>query len=315
MRQFPPQSHCKEHFSSITLGTVQLGVNYGVANQTGKPSDAEAAAILSLAARAGITHLDTARAYGDSEARIGRLLPSDSKPIVKIITKLQLYDTLLDNATEYEIRSAVDASVYGSCRDLRRERLDVLMFHDIADMFRWHGAVIDHLRNLVDGGVICALGASVYTPSDAVKALMDGRITHLQIPFNLLDSRWFDAGFLEALARRPEVRVHVRSVFLQGLLVSQADAWPSWVAQSRLFVSSIEGLTAELARRSAADLCMAYVRSFPWVTSLVLGVETALQLYELLRCAAEPVLIEGQAALVQSRFTDVPARLLNPGLW
>jgi aryl-alcohol dehydrogenase-like predicted oxidoreductase len=315
MSQLPPLQRCRQRFSSITLGTVQLGLNYGVANQSGKPSDAEAAAILAVAARAGITHLDTARAYGDSEARIGRLLPIDSKPIVKIISKLQLHETLQDNAPEHEVGSAVDASVYGSCRDLQREHLDVLMFHSISDMFRWHGAAIDHLQNLVDRGVIHALGASVYAPSDAVRALMDSRITHLQIPFNLLDSRWLNDGFLYALAQRPEVCVHARSVFLQGLLINQANTWPNWVTQSRLLVKSIEDLTHELGRKSAADLCIAYVRSFPWVTTLVLGVETPLQLEELLGCAAEPALTEGQAALVQARLTEVPARLLNPSLW
>ena len=315
MSHLPPQQRCREHFSSITLGTVQLGLNYGVANQSGKPSDAEASAILSAAARAGITHLDTARAYGDSEARIGRLLPLDSKRIVKIITKLQLRDTLRDDATELEIGSAVDSSVNGSCRDLRREHLDILMFHNIADMFRWRGAAIGRLQNLVERGVIHALGASVYVPNDAVNALMDSRIAHLQIPFNLLDSRWLDGGFLDALAQRPEVCVHVRSVFLQGILINEADAWPNWFAQSRLYVNNIRELTHELRRKSRADLCMAYVRSFPWVTTLVLGVETPLQLEELLVCAAEPALTKDQAMLVQSRLSDVPARLLNPGLW
>jgi aryl-alcohol dehydrogenase-like predicted oxidoreductase len=315
MSQFPTQQSCREHFSSVTLGTVQLGLNYGVANRSGKPNDAEAAAILSVASKAGITHIDTARAYGDSESRIGRLLPHDSKSPVKIITKLQLSDSLQDNASTREIMSAVDASVYGSCRDLRRERLEVLMFHRIADMIRWDGAAIGRLQELVDSRVICALGVSVYAPADAVKALSDKRITHLQIPFNLLDSRWFDGDFLQALAQRPEVCVHVRSVFLQGLLINQANTWPSWVAQSGSLVKKIEQLADELGRKSTADLCMAYVRSFPWVATLVLGVETARQLEELLRCAAEPVLTEEQASLVQSRLGDVPARLLNPSLW
>lgn len=315
MSHIPAQQHSRKCFSSITLGAVQLGLNYGVANQSGKPSDAEAAAILSVAAKAGISHIDTARSYGDSEARIGRLLPPDSKFIVKIITKLQSCNALPDSATEHEIRSTVDASIYGSCRDLRRKQLDVLMFHNPADMFRWHGAAMDRLQDLVDRGVIGALGVSVYAPSEAIRALLDSRITHVQIPFNLLDSRWYDGEFLEALAQRPEVCVHVRSVFLQGLLINPAITWPAWVEQSRQFVRTIEELTSELGRKSAADLCMAYVRSYPWVTTLVLGVETSRQLEELLHCAAEPALTKEQAALVQSRFIEVPARLLNPGLW
>jgi spore coat polysaccharide biosynthesis protein SpsF len=120
---------------------------------------------------------------------------------------------------------------------------------------------------------------------------------------------------LAALAQRPEVCVHVRSVFLQGLLINRANTWPNWFVQSRLFVKNIEELTNEFGRKSAADLCMAYVRSFPWVTTLVLGVETTRQLEELLCCGAEPALTKEQTALVQSRLGNVPARLLNPSLW
>jgi spore coat polysaccharide biosynthesis protein SpsF (cytidylyltransferase family)/aryl-alcohol dehydrogenase-like predicted oxidoreductase len=314
-RRVPVWRRNGESVGRITLGTVQLGLNYGVANRSGKPGDVEAAAILAAAISAGVTHLDTARAYGDSESRIGRLLTPEGHATAKLITKLQSWDSIPDDAPKREIRNAVDASVYGSCRDLRREQLDVLMFHRVADMFRWHGAAVDRLQELVAQGVIRALGVSVYAPGDVVNSLMDNRITHLQIPFNLLDSRWLDGVFAEALAQRSDVCVHVRSVFLQGLLINRAETWPSWVAQSQLFVERIERLVGELGRKSPADLCMAYVCSFPWVSTMVLGVETLPQLEELLSYAGEPALTLEQTQLVRSRFVDVPVRLLNPSLW
>jgi aryl-alcohol dehydrogenase-like predicted oxidoreductase len=297
------------------LGTVQLGQIYGIANQSGKPSEAEAAAILSLAVEAGVSYLDTARTYGDSESRIGRLLAPGDKSAIKIITKLKLGNSVPDEAPEGEIRSAVDVSVYGSCRDLLRENLDVVMFHHAPDMFRWHGAVTDRLQELVDRGVILALGISVYTPSEAIQALPDPRITHIQIPFNLVDSRWLDSEFQDALAKRPDVIVHVRSVFLQGLLVNPAITWPSWFKESKFFVQQIEDLTRQFGRKCPADLCMAYARSFPWASTLVLGVETCNQLQELLSFAAEPTLAHEQVSLVRLRLAGAPARLLNPGLW
>jgi aryl-alcohol dehydrogenase-like predicted oxidoreductase len=307
--------HNREFSRRITLGTAQLGQNYGIANLSGKPSDAEAAAILSLAAEAGISYLDTARTYGDSEARIGRLLPPGDRTPVKIITKLKLPDSVPDEANGREIRNAVDANVYGSCRDLARKQLDVVMLHHAPDMFRWNGAAIDRLQELVDRSVICALGISVYSPSDAIQSLLDKRITHIQIPFNLLDSRWLKGEFPDALAQRPDVLVHVRSVFLQGLLINHANTWPAWFAESQVFVQQIEDLTRQFGRKCRADLCMAYVRSFPWVSTLVLGVETCNQLHELLSFAAEPLLAQEQISLVHSRLAGVPARLLNPGMW
>jgi spore coat polysaccharide biosynthesis protein SpsF (cytidylyltransferase family)/aryl-alcohol dehydrogenase-like predicted oxidoreductase len=305
----------RARLSHITLGTAQLGLNYGVANQTGKPSDAEVGAILSAAIRSGVACLDTARAYGDSESRIGRFLSRDAGQVVKIISKLKPLDSIPDDASTREIRSAVDASIYGSCRDLRRERLDVLLFHRSDDMFRWRRAAVDRMEELVDDGVIGAIGTSVYSPDEAVKSLAETRITHLQIPFNLLDLRWLDRPFLDALDSRVGLQVHVRSVFLQGLLINTAAAWPTWATQSRVLVQRIDELVRELGRKSAADLCMAYVRSFAWVSSLVLGVETARQWEELCSYAAEPALTAQQALIVQASLSNVPVRLLNPSLW
>lgn len=313
--KLPAGIQASEPFSRITLGTAQLGLRYGIANQSGKPSDAEAAAILLAAVKAGVSHLDTARAYGDSESRIGRLLPPEALGNVKIITKLQSWESLPDDAPGREISSVVDASVYGSCRDLRRERLDIVMFHRSADMFRWHGAAIDRLQELVALGVIGALGVSVYAPGEAIKSLADDRIAHVQIPFNLVDTRWLDSGFVQAVANRPDVRVHARSIFLQGLLINEAGSWPSWVAQAAQLVGRIDELAEEFRRKSRADLCMAYVRSFAWVSTLVLGVETLHQWQDLLSYASEPALTSEQARIVQNRLADVPARLLNPSLW
>jgi len=189
------------------------------------------------------------------------------------------------------------------------------MFHRSTDMFRWQGAAIARLEDHVDRKVICALGVSVYTPEEAIKCLKDSRITHLQIPFNLLDSRWLDGSFVEVLARRPEVRVHVRGVFLQGLLINKAEAWPDWIESRYELVQRIEEMTKELDRKSKIDLAIAYVRSFPWVTSVVLGVETPNQLNQLLSCATEPVLTKDQAAFVRAGFVGMPERLLNPSQW
>jgi aryl-alcohol dehydrogenase-like predicted oxidoreductase len=114
---------------------------------------------------------------------------------------------------------------------------------------------------------------------------------------------------------RPDVAIHVRSVFLQGLLLNPAERWPSWVETAPQLCADIRHVTESLQRASAADLCIAFVRAFPWVTSLVVGVESAAQLAELLWCARQPPLSAAQAAKVSETFSPVNERLLNPSLW
>lgn len=58
----------------MALGTVQWGMPYGIGNATGPPSDTELSHMLRAAADLGIDTLDTARAYGNAESRIGTTL-------------------------------------------------------------------------------------------------------------------------------------------------------------------------------------------------------------------------------------------------
>jgi spore coat polysaccharide biosynthesis protein SpsF (cytidylyltransferase family)/aryl-alcohol dehydrogenase-like predicted oxidoreductase len=303
------------YYSCITLGTAQLGMDYGITNTVGRPSDTEALAILSAALEGGVSQLDTARAYGDAELRLGGMLRRWPGYGMRVISKLAPLSELPDDASRAAVEGAVDQSVHGSCSDLERSRIDVMLFHRCADMFRWSGAALERLSEHVTNGTIGEIGVSVYTPEEALRSLGDQRITQLQIPFNLLDQRWLEPEFQRTAAARPDLVIHARSVFLQGLLLSEPGRWPSWAHTAPRLCSDIRRLIRSFQRRCAADLCMAFVRAFPWVTSLVVGVESATQLRELLSLACTAPLSPAQTAAVRETFTDVPARLLSPALW
>jgi spore coat polysaccharide biosynthesis protein SpsF len=271
--------------------------------------------MLVAAAARGVTHLDTARGYGIAESRIGDILAAEATTTLRVVTKLAPLPKLGGKASAEQIALAVDASVFRSCHALRRQRIDVLMFHRQNDMFQWNGAALDHLAGLMQEGVIGALGVSVYTPEEAIASLADPRIEHVQIPFNLLDGRWLDEPFQSALRARPTATIHVRSVFLQGLLINAPAVWPSWFRRSETFVKKIRRLCSEFGRQSPADLCMAYVAAHPWVTIMVLGVERLVQLEELLDVASRPPLSAQEVTLVRAAFPNVPKRLMNPAKW
>ena len=73
--------------SELTLGTVQLGLAYGVNNYRGMPSFEESSAILDTALSEGIISFDTAQAYGESETVLKRyfstgILERTGRPMV-----------------------------------------------------------------------------------------------------------------------------------------------------------------------------------------------------------------------------------------
>ncbi|MDZ7809365.1 MAG: aldo/keto reductase [Arhodomonas sp.] len=68
----------------LALGTVQFGLDYGVANASGQVPVDEVRRILALARESGVDTLDTAAAYGESEAVLGAAGAGDFRLVTKI---------------------------------------------------------------------------------------------------------------------------------------------------------------------------------------------------------------------------------------
>lgn len=301
---------------TMTLGTVQLGMEYGAVNRTGQPRKSEAIAIVRHAIAHGVTALDTARSYGDSEQILGEALSGDWNSRVEVITKLDTLASIPPDANADQVRAAVDQSVSNSCKALGTNQLATLLLHRWPHHDAWRGAAWRHLLELRDSGRIGRLGVSIYEPSEALTALRDPDIQHLQLPVNVLDSRWKAYGVDREFANRRDVIVHARSAFLQGILLHPADCWPvlrSYDAQS--CVRRLHDLARKFDRESIADLCLAYVRSQSWVTSLVVGCETMSQLEQNLELFRLPELSGEQCDELERSVPVTPDNLLNPSKW
>jgi spore coat polysaccharide biosynthesis protein SpsF len=299
--------------AELVLGTAQLGLVYGAANRIGQPSARDAELILRSAVSAGVKWIDTAAAYGSAEQRIGAALPGSKG--VRIATKLAPLDEFNETSDAGDIRRAVGDSVRRSCARLGTDRLEVLLLHRAHHLTVRNGAVWNAVKALRDEGVIYDLGVSVYSPQEALAALADRDVRHIQLPFNVLDWRWRDSAVFEALAKRPGVTVHARSALLQGLLANSSDArWPEGIDPAEL-TTRLHGLTRELDRDSPADLCLAYVRAQSWIDGVVVGMESLGQLALNLALFKRPPLTANEIAAVDASLPRASERLLNPALW
>lgn len=312
----PFRRHGAGFLSEMTLGTAQLGMAYGAANATGMPSYEAAREILETAIAHGVTALDTASGYGESEQRIGKFLGGGLASRVNVITKLDPLGRLDASASSLEVRSAVEESVFRSCRNLGLSQLPTLLLHRWDHRTAWREQVWSTLLALRERGVIGKLGASVYLPHEAIEALGDPDVSHLQLPFNLLDWRWRQSGFPGAVHARPDVTIHARSALLQGTLAASAGTWPKIPGVDAAgTLATLEALSRKLNRKSRADLCLAYVRSQPWIASIVVGVETLAQLETNLELFREPPLSREGAAEVEARLGMISEDLLIPSRW
>jgi aryl-alcohol dehydrogenase-like predicted oxidoreductase len=300
--------------SQLVLGTAQLGADYGRVNCAGKPSKQNAVALVCHAIAHGVNVIDTARSYGDAETVLGEALMGSWRSGARVVTKLDITG-IREGRPKSDIRLRVDASIDASCRALRSDRLDTLLLHNWAHHDLCRGAVWQRLREHQAEGRISILGASVYQPHEAVAALADPTVQHLQIPMNILDRRWKPL-LKGANADRPDVIVHARSALLQGILVHPADRWPVIPDfNSANCARKLRAMAEKFDREDVADLCLAYVRSLPWITSVVVGCETFEQLEQNLRLFLRPELKSEEVEELECTLPKAPEELLNPAKW
>ncbi len=301
--------------AELVMGSVQIGLDYGAANRTGKPSREAALRLVRRAAESGVKTFDTARAYGDSEERLGEAL-AVTKP-VRTITKLSPLTDLSDRPSWQTVCAAVDASIEQSRFALQREKLDCVLLHRASHMTAYDGAVWARLLELRRQGAIASLGVSVQSASEALTALASQDVDHIQLPFNILDWRWREAGVVAAIRKRGDVTVHARSVFLQGILAANDPAaWPRIPGvNARELLSLIADCAEEFGREGAADLCLAYARGQDWIDGTVVGMETEAQLEANLRLSVKPPLSREDCAWIEKMIPRAPERLLDPAQW
>lgn len=287
--------------SSFTLGTVQLGIHYGMANTTGQPSVEQAFEILDAAAEAGVNSLDTAVAYGTSEQVIGEYLKQSSNRFF-ITSKFRVGTEEPEKTLRQQ--AGVTAGYLG--------KTDMYFFHNGSEMAAYAARLEEPLRRLKEEGMCRYVGASVYEAKEIEEFLKYDWMDGIQFPMNILDDRIVRSGLLEELSRRG-VTVFVRSVFLQGLLCM--DKAPEKYAFLEPYVEELRDV-ARAEGMSLKQLAVAYVRELPGVSSLVLGCETAGQVKENAELVSvKPVSAAGTAAIrgIAARIPieDAMARILG----
>lgn len=283
----------------LALGTVQFGLPYGIANTTGQVSPAEAERMVSLAADNGIDTIDTAIGYGESEQVLGRI----GMQGFKVVSKIPPVPPGVTNVREW-----VRDEVARSLDTLRIDRLYGLLLHRSADLFGPYGDVLaEALCELKAEGAVAKTGVSIYSPDDLNALSRKLKLDLIQAPFNLADRRLHSSGWLQRL-KSEGAEVHVRSVFLQGLLLMPREAMPPKFAHwAPLFDRWHDWQRCHEA--SAVAACLAFPLSFPAIDRVVVGANDLAQLQEILHAAAQVV------ETVLPDLACVEEDLINPARW
>ena len=300
--------------SRLTLGTVQLGLDYGIANTGGRPDVDKACGILAAAHASGIQCLDTARSYGNAESVIGRcrkVLPPEAFPLV--VSKFTLPESV---GRSYErMRERVMVDVETSLLELGLERIPILLFHQGPDqsMDAFGEPVARLLGELVREGLVARGGLSAFHPEEALSVLEYDTLSCVQVPLNIMDSRLQRLDGLTRL-RDAGATVFARSVYLQGLFFLDPDRLTGNLREAAPWLDALRNLAGSLGM-SVAELSFAYVRDLEGVDSLVVGAEDASQVLENVGLLAADGVGSELRERIRGMFSDVPHHVLVPSLW
>jgi aryl-alcohol dehydrogenase-like predicted oxidoreductase len=284
----------------LALGGAQFGLAYGVSNQRGQISREVARQIVGMARAGGVDTIDTAIAYGDSEACLGEVGIDG----FRVVTKLPSMPDDVDSVAGW---------VRDQCRQsllrLGVERIHGLLLHRAEDLLGYRGAaLVLALQDLKKDGLVAKVGVSIYDPEQLAAILPKCAIDLVQAPLNLLDRRLETSGWLQRLYDAG-VEVHTRSAFLQGLLLMDRATIPPKFERWAYLWNAWHGWLDDHAV-SATRACLQYPLSLAQVGRVVVGISSVEEFKVLLNDAATT----DEAATLPDLACSDP-NLINPSNW
>lgn len=287
--------------ASLALGTVQFGLDYGISNAQGQVNSESITAILQQGHNADISWLDTAYLYGSAEANLGE------QPLAQqfsIITKLP------ELTAELTARSALSCSLIR----LKRPQVDTVLLHRPEQLLGAQGTKIyKELQTLRDENLCRRIGVSVYTPAE-LKAILDQfQIDVVQLPLNVFDQRFYQQGLLQR-CQDLGISVHIRSLFLQGLLLMPER--PAWCTAYQPAFAKFHQY-CEYYQVDKLTLALSILRVLPAVELGVVGCTNAQELWQIAKAWQQSAGLVSEPDFLQNiqELAQTDDNLISPVRW
>jgi|TARA_B110000879_G_C11167152_1_gene511831 hypothetical protein len=283
----------------LAIGSAQFGLDYGVSNNTGKVPNQEVNKILNVAKKSGINFLDTAIAYGNSESSLG--LSNVSK--FNIISKLSSLGKGNKN-----IKEEIFQQINGSLDRLGVNSLYGVLLHDTKILLTDNGdQIYDALLGLKQEGLVKKVGISIYDTIELDEILSKFKIDIVQAPMNIFDQRLISSGWNIKLEKMG-IELHVRSVFLQGLLLMKPSERPEYFKPWKSLLEKYDGWLIESGYTNI-EACINSILQIDSVNKVIIGIESSKQLEEII------TLIDKKLIKIPVFLSSKDTSLIDPTMW
>ncbi len=280
--------------NKIILGTAQFGNKYGVTNNRNL-NRKKSNLILTHAISKQINTLDVSPDYKNFE-----IFDKSKLQKIKIISKFDPEERV-KNIEKNHLFNKIEKDL----KLLNSNYLEGLLFRKpvllINNRNLWDQALF-----LKEKGIIEKIGYTVYSPDELDIVIKNFKPDIVQLPFNILDRRFENMGWLDKLYNM-SIEVHVRSVFLQGLLLVNYQNIPRKFSNfSQEFLRF--DLWIKSMNISRLDACLNFVNNDNRISKIIVGVVSLKQLKEILSC--KKVIVRYPKNLMSKN-----EKLINPKYW
>jgi aryl-alcohol dehydrogenase-like predicted oxidoreductase len=261
--------------SKLGLGASQFQTA-AAAPTRGRSPDAEVREMLTSVARFGLGFLDAGAASPSCEQMIGAQMP---RPMP--------FELLIRSIRGDRGPDVAEAEIRATLQRLGVARARAVVVQSASDLFAPAGpALWSRLKALRDEGLFDQVGVCAYASDDPVGVARRFKPDLLQAPASLLDQRLLADGSLMAV-RELGVEVHLRSIFLNGLLFLPPDRVPAQLKGAAGRLSRARRMIAE-GRSDPLQAALGFALSRPEADAVIVGASSVGELNAVIAAAASP---------------------------
>jgi len=297
--------------NKLILGTVELGLKYGLNNKLDKPNIKTAFSILDTAWENNIRTYDTAFAYGDAEDILGKWISSRKiENKVSIISKLKPH-ILNDYPDGTKAEDIIIYEIKKSLKRLNINTLDGYLLHTPHYIYNNH--IINSLKQAKNKRLIKNFGVSIYDESEALYAA-NLPVDYIQIPYNIFDQRLDKTNFFK-IAKKNNITIFARSPFLQGLLLINKNKIPPYLNHTKPLLKKLDTYLNK-HKLSKLTATLAFTLKNKNVNYVVFGINSTKELEENLEALQNiDHLPANFYSFIKKEFLEIEKTVITPSLW
>jgi aryl-alcohol dehydrogenase-like predicted oxidoreductase len=280
----------------LVIGTAQLGMKYGLFKK--KIGSRELNKIKKTILKSQIKFIDTATAYGESQNVIG----NSCLKKLNVITKIKI-----PKFKNINVEAWLSKTINKTLNNLKIKKIYSVLVHDYRDLIGKRGKLyLNCLKELKKKKLIKKIGISIYNPRDLKKIWKFWKPDIVQAPFNPLDVRLISSGWLKVL-KRFKVKIFVRSVFLQGLLINDFNKF----IKNKNHINIINKFDNWCHENSIprTQACLHFAKQINKIDYIIVGFDNSSQLEQIISYYKKKLVT------VPNKFSTNQINLIDPRKW